>query len=228
MRQFAYTVIGVLEERGAGRGGLNLDDQLLLPYTTAQRRVEGIFWADEIICSVTEPLRLPEIQSQMAVVLREMHGLGPDKPDDFHLVMPQESLQMRVDSMNTMTLMIGSVAAISLLVGGIGIMNIMLVSVTERTREIGVRKALGATKGMILLQFLIEAVVLCILGGIIGILAGGGGAFALSKQMGLPTSISMTSVLLAFVFSAGVGVLFGVWPARRAAGLDPIQALRYE
>ena len=228
MRQFEYTVIGVLEARGAGRGGLNLDDQLLLPYTTAQRRVEGIFWADEIMCSVTEPLRLPEIQEQMAGVLREMHGLGPGKPDDFHLVLPQESLQMRVDSMNTMTLMIGSIAAISLLVGGIGIMNIMLVSVAERTREIGVRLAVGARMRDIRRQFLAEALSLGSVGGLVGVAAGVAAIQVVRHTLNWPMALSLETVAIAVGFAMAAGVVFGYYPAVAAARLDPIEALRTE
>jgi putative ABC transport system permease protein len=228
MRQFAYTVIGVLEPRGAGRGGLNLDDQLLLPYTTAQRRVEGIFWTDEIICAATDPLRLPEIQAQMAAVLRDMHGLGPDKPDDFHLVLPQESLQMRVDSMNTMTIMLGSIAAVSLLVGGIGIMNIMLVSVAERTREIGVRLAVGARMRDIRRQFLAEALSLGSFGGMVGVTAGVLTIEVVRQTLNWPMVLSVETVLIAVGFAMAAGVVFGYYPAIAAARLDPIEALRTE
>jgi putative ABC transport system permease protein len=228
MRQFAYTVIGVLEQRGAGRGGLNLDDQLLLPYTTAQRRVEGIFWTDEIICSATDPLRLPEIQTQMAAVLRDMHGLGPDKPDDFHLVLPQESLQMRVDSMNTMTLMLGSIAAVSLLVGGIGIMNIMLVSVAERTREIGVRLAVGARMRDIRRQFLAEALSLGSFGGMFGVATGVITIEVVRQTLNWPMALSLETVAIAVGFAMAAGLVFGYYPAIAAARLDPIDALRTE
>jgi putative ABC transport system permease protein len=228
MRQFAYTVIGVLEQRGAGRGGLNLDDQLLLPYTTAQRRVEGIFWTDEIICSATDPLRLPEIQTQMAAVLRDMHGLGPDKPDDFHLVLPRESLQMRVDSMNTMTLMLGSIAAVSLLVGGIGIMNIMLVSVAERTREIGVRLAVGARMRDIRRQFLAEALSLGSFGGMFGVATGVITIEVVRQTLNWPMALSLETVAIAVGFAMAAGLVFGYYPAIAAARLDPIDALRTE
>jgi putative ABC transport system permease protein len=228
MRQFEYTVIGVLETRGAGRGGLNLDDHVLLPYTTAQRRVEGIYWTDEIVCSATDPLRLPQIQDQMAGVIREMHGLGPDKPDDFHLVLPQESLQMRMDSMNTMTLMIASIAAVSLLVGGIGIMNIMLVSVAERTREIGVRLAVGARMRDIRRQFLAEALSLGSLGGLVGVAAGIATIEFLRRTMEMPMALSPETVGIAVAFAMSAGLIFGYYPALAAGELDPIEALRTE
>ena len=228
MRQFTYTVIGVLEARGAGRGGLNLDDQLLLPYTTAQRRVEGIFWTDEIICSVTDPLRLPEVQTQMAVVLRDMHKLRPDQPDDFHLSLPQERLQMRVDSMNTMTMMIASIAAVSLLVGGIGIMNIMLVSVAERTREIGVRLAVGARMRDIRRQFLAEALSLGSFGGLVGVAAGVAIIEIVGRTLNWPMPLSPETVAIAVGFAMAAGLIFGYYPALAAARLDPIEALRME
>ena len=229
IRGIQFEVIGILESKGAASTFGNPDENVLIPLQTARYRTHGSGSRLNSI-SVLAPTEelIPQATAEIQRILRRTHKLRPGRPDNFRISNQSEFLVAAADNQKTFTALLAGIAGVSLIVGGIGIMNIMLVSVTERTREIGVRKALGATKGMILLQFLIEAVVLCILGGIIGILAGGGGAFALSKQMGLPTSISMSSVLLAFAFSAGVGVLFGVWPARRAAGLDPIQALRYE
>ena len=229
IRGVQFEVIGILEPKGGATPFGNPDENVLIPLQTARFRTHGSGSRLNSI-SVLAPSEeaIPQTMAEIQRILRRTHKLRPGRPDNFRISNQSEFLTAAADNQKTFTALLAGIAGVSLIVGGIGIMNIMLVSVTERTREIGVRKALGATKGMILLQFLIEAVVLCILGGIIGILAGGGGAFALSKQMGLPTSISMTSVLLAFAFSAGVGVLFGVWPARRAAGLDPIQALRYE
>ena len=229
IRGVQFEVIGILEPKGGATVFGNPDENVLIPLQTARFRTHGSGSRLNSI-SVLAPSEelIPQTMAEIQRILRRTHKLRPGRPDNFRISNQSEFLTAAADNQKTFTALLAGIAGVSLIVGGIGIMNIMLVSVTERTREIGVRKALGATKGMILLQFLIEAVVLCILGGIIGILAGGGGAFALSKQMGLPTSISMTSVLLAFAFSAGVGVLFGVWPARRAAGLDPIQALRYE
>ena len=229
IRGIQFEVIGILESKGTASTFGNPDENVLIPLQTARYRTHGSGSRLNSI-SVLAPTEelIPQTTAEIQRILRRTHKLRPGRPDNFRISNQSEFLVAAADNQKTFTALLAGIAGVSLIVGGIGIMNIMLVSVTERTREIGVRKALGATKGMILLQFLIEAVVLCILGGIIGILAGGGGAFALSKQMGLPTSISMSSVLLAFAFSAGVGVLFGVWPARRAAGLDPIQALRYE
>ena len=229
IRGVQFEVIGILAPKGGATPFGNPDENVLIPLQTARFRTHGSGSRLNSI-SVLAPTEeaIPHATAEIQRILRRTHKLRPGRPDNFRISNQSEFLVAAADNQKTFTALLAGIAGVSLIVGGIGIMNIMLVSVTERTREIGVRKALGATKGMILLQFLIEAVVLCILGGIIGIIAGGGGAYALSKQMGLPTSISMSSVLLAFAFSAGVGVLFGVWPARRAAGLDPIQALRYE
>jgi putative ABC transport system permease protein len=161
-------------------------------------------------------------------VLRREHGIAPGRDNDFSIRNRTEMLATFEETTQTFTFLLGGIAAVSLLVGGIGIMNIMLVSVTERTREIGVRKALGATRQNIMLQFLVEALVLCMMGGIVGILLGAGGAIALSKLANWNTFVSPQAVLVAFAFSAIVGVFFGLWPARRASSLDPIEALRYE
>jgi putative ABC transport system permease protein len=172
--------------------------------------------------------KIPDAMADIQKVLRREHRLRQGQPDDFQMRSQADFLNTLGETTQVFTYLLSGIAAVSLLVGGIGIMNIMLVSVTERTREIGVRKALGATKNNILLQFLIEAIVLCCLGGLVGIAVGAGGAVALSKAFQWNTSISPGAIGLAFAFSAVVGVLFGVWPARRAATLDPIVALRYE
>jgi putative ABC transport system permease protein len=229
IRGIQFEVVGILESKGQASSFGNPDENVLIPIQTARYRThgQGTRLASISVLARTEA-EIPEATADIQRILRRTHKLRPGRPDNFRISNQSEFLVAAADNQKTFTALLAGIAGVSLVVGGIGIMNIMLVSVTERTREIGVRKALGATKGMILLQFLIEAVVLCLLGGIIGILAGGGGAMALSLKMGMPTQISMSSVVLAFVFSAGVGVLFGVWPARRAASLDPIQALRYE
>ena len=229
IRGIQFEVVGILESKGQASSFGNPDENVLIPIQTARYRThgQGTRLASISVLARTEA-EIPEATADIQRILRRTHKLRPGRPDNFRISNQSEFLVAAADNQKTFTALLAGIAGVSLVVGGIGIMNIMLVSVTERTREIGVRKALGATKGMILLQFLIEAVVLCLLGGIIGILAGGGGAMALSMKMGMPTQISMSSVVLAFVFSAGVGVLFGVWPARRAASLDPIQALRYE
>ena len=169
-----------------------------------------------------------EIPPGIQKILRRSLRLRPGQPDNFNIRNQADFLNTAAETTEVFGLLLAGIATVSLVVGGIGIMNIMLVSVTERTREIGVRKALGATKSNILLQFLIEAVVLCLLGGLVGVIIGAGGAIALSKFGSFTTQVSTDSIILAFVFSAVVGVVFGVWPARRAATLDPITALRYE
>ncbi len=223
-----FTVIGTTEPKGQGSTFGDPDDQILIPITTGRYRVFGSNWVRSInVLASTEdniPLAMAEIQK----ALRRAHRLRADAPDDFQIRSQTDFLTTTAETTQVFTYLLAGIAGVSLLVGGIGIMNIMLVSVTERTREIGIRKALGATRSNILLQFLIEAVVLCCLGGVVGIALGAGGAQILSKTAGWNTQISFSAVGIAFGFSAVVGVLFGVWPARRASVLDPIVALRYE
>lgn len=223
-----FEVIGVLASKGQSGPGQNQDDQVVIPITTARYRVMGSDRLNSIAVLASTEDRIPEAQAEIQSILRREHRLTADKRDDFDIRNQAEFLNTFAETTKTFTFLLAGIAAVSLLVGGIGIMNIMLVSVTERTREIGVRKALGATRGAILFQFLIEAIVLCLLGGLIGVVLGGGGAALLNKLGGFNTDVDPSSVALAFLFSAGVGVLFGVWPARRAAALDPIVALRYE
>jgi putative ABC transport system permease protein len=223
-----FQVVGVLASRGQTNPGFNPDDQAIIPLSTARYRVIGNDNLNTIGVLATSEDKIPEAQAEIQSILRREHRLGPDKRDDFDIRNQAEFLNTFAETTRTFTFLLAGIAAVSLLVGGIGIMNIMLVSVTERTREIGVRKALGATKSAILFQFLIEAILLCLLGGLIGVLVGGGGAAVLNKLGGFNTTVDPSSVLIAFIFSAGVGILFGVWPARRAASLDPIIALRYE
>jgi len=223
-----FEVIGVLASKGQTGMGQNPDDFVLIPITTARYRVMGTDHLNAIAVLAASEEQIPEAQAEIQSILRREHRLTPEKKDDFDIRNQAEFLNTFAETTKTFTFLLAGIAAVSLLVGGIGIMNIMLVSVTERTREIGIRKALGATKGAILCQFLIEAIVLCLLGGIVGVVLGGGGAALLNKLGGFNTQVDPSSVLLAFAFSAGVGILFGVWPARRAASLDPIIALRYE
>jgi putative ABC transport system permease protein len=224
-----FEVIGVLASKGQTGGfGGDPDDIVVIPLSTAQYRVMGTPNLNSVSVLASSETEIPQAQADIQSILRRQHRLTADKKDDFDIRNQAEFLNTFAETTKTFTFLLAGIAAVSLLVGGIGIMNIMLVSVTERTREIGVRKALGATKVAILFQFLIEAIVLCLLGGLVGVVLGSGGAYALSKLGGFNTTVDISSVVLAFVFSATVGVLFGVWPARRAASLDPIIALRYE
>jgi putative ABC transport system permease protein len=223
-----FEVIGVLASKGQGAGFFNPDDQVLVPIETARYRLIGNDRLRSINVLATSEEDIPATMAEIKRILRREHRLRPGQDDDFSIRNQSDFLTTLGETTQVFTYLLAGIAAVSLLVGGIGIMNIMLVSVTERTREIGVRKALGATKGNILLQFLIEAVVLCLLGGVVGILLGTGTAWGLQRGLQWKASVGPSSVLLAFVFSAAVGILFGVWPARRAASLDPIESLRYE
>jgi putative ABC transport system permease protein len=225
---FLFEVIGILGSKGTTSGFGNPDDQVLIPITTAQFRVFGTDRLRQIGVLATSEAEIPQAMAQIQRTLRREHRLRVGVPDDFQIRNQSDFLNTLGETTQIFTFLLSGIAAVSLLVGGIGIMNIMLVSVTERTREIGVRKALGATPRNILLQFLIEAIVLCLLGGVGGIVFGWLGAVALAKFGNFNTSVAPSSILLAFFFSGFVGVLFGVWPARRAANLDPIQSLRYE
>ena len=223
-----FTVIGVLKSKGQSSPFGDPDDQMLIPITTGRFRLFGTDRLRSISVLAQSEEKIPDAMADVQRVLRRQHRLVSGKADDFQIRNQADFLNTLGETTAVFTYLLSGIAAVSLLVGGIGIMNIMLVSVTERTREIGIRKALGATSANILLQFLIEAVVLCLLGGLIGAAVGSGGAAAMSKFAQWNTQISLSSIVMAFVFSAVVGVLFGVWPARRAASLDPIVALRYE
>ena len=228
LRGIQFTVIGVLASKGQASAFSNPDDQVLIPINTARFRLFGTDRLRSISVLAVSEERIPDAMAEIQRVLRREHKLRPGRDDDFQIRNQADFLSTLGETTAVFGLLLAGIAAVSLLVGGIGIMNIMLVSVTERTREIGIRKALGASRRNILLQFLIEAVVLCLLGGLIGILVGGGGAVLLNEAFQWNTEVSPGSIGLAFVFSAMVGILFGVWPARRAARLDPIAALRYE
>ena len=222
------TVIGVMESRGVSLG-TDIDNLVFVPFDTALT-LFGRGAADQVQLRMqaTSAEVVDQVKDEIEHTLRVRHHLAEGQPDDFQVVLQDEILKTVASVLGSVTAVVGGVVGIALLVGGIGIMNIMLVSVTERTREIGVRKAVGAKRQDILVQFLIEAVVLCVLGGILGIALGAGGASVMSKTAGWSTQISTSAIVLAFAFSAFVGVAFGVWPARRAAVLDPITALRYE
>ena len=223
-----FDVIGVLASKGQGGGFANPDDQVLIPLQTARYRVVGGDRLRTINVLAPNENDIPLTMAEIEKIMRRQHRLRPGQADDFDIRNQSDFLATLGQTTQVFTLLLAGIAAVSLLVGGIGIMNIMLVSVTERTREIGVRKALGATQVNILMQFLIEAVVLCMLGGLLGVALGGGGAIALRNIFHWTTAVSPSSVVVAFAFAALVGIVFGVWPARRAAALDPIESLRYE
>jgi putative ABC transport system permease protein len=228
IRGVQFKVIGVFKSKGQTGFGMNPDEQIVIPINTARFRVIGSDRLRSIGVLAESEEKIPDAMASIQKVLRREHRLMPGRPDDFQMRSQADFLNTLGETTEVFTYLLSGIAAVSLLVGGIGIMNIMLVSVTERTREIGIRKALGATRSAILLQFLIEAVVLCCLGGIVGILVGSGGATIMSNAFQWNTKISPGAIGLAFAFSAAVGLIFGVWPARRAATLDPIIALRYE
>ncbi|HSQ28977.1 MAG TPA: ABC transporter permease [Gemmatimonadaceae bacterium] len=222
-----FRVIGVLAPKGATGFGDN-DEQILIPFRTGRFTIFGNDRINDIWARVARPESVDVAIAEIQRALRRSHRLAAGRPDDFSIRNQADILNTLNETTQTFTVLLAGIAAVSLLVGGIGIMNIMLVSVTERTREIGIRKALGATRWNILIQFIAEAVTLCLLGGIFGIVVGVGGAAVLQASFGWSTAINLPAVLLAFGFSAAVGLLFGVWPARRAATLDPIEALRHE
>ena len=223
-----FEVVGVLASKGQGGGFMNPDDQVLVPLQTARYRLIG---TDRLrVINVLAPTEeeIPLTMAEVTKILRRQHRLRTGQEDDFNIRSQADFLTTLGQTTQVFTLLLAGIAAVSLIVGGIGIMNIMLVSVTERTREIGVRKALGATRGNVLLQFLTEALVLCMLGGIAGITLGAGASIVLKTAFGWTTAVDGSSILVAFVFATIVGIVFGVWPARRAASLDPIESLRYE
>ena len=228
IRGITFEIVAVLEEKGSQGSWFNPDQQVLIPLQTAHYRIFGSDRLRSITIRVPDPDSINLAMLSIERVLRREHAIRPGDDNDFQIRNRAEFLATFEETTRTFTYLLGSIAAVSLLVGGIGIMNIMLVSVTERTREIGVRKALGATHGNIMLQFLVEAVTLCMLGGAMGIATGAGAAVALSRIANWNTLVSPGAILLAFAFSAVVGIFFGLWPARRAAVLDPIEALRYE
>ena len=228
IRGIQFEVIGVLAEKGSQGSFANLDEQVLIPLQTVRYRIFGTDRLRSITVQLNDVGEASVAMIDVERVLRREHKIRPGGDNDFQIRRQADLLSTMENTTKTFTRLLAGIAAVSLLVGGIGIMNIMLVSVTERTREIGVRKALGATRKVILLQFLVEALALCMVGGLVGILVGSIGAVVLSRVNHWNTSISLFAIALAFLFSAAVGVFFGIWPARRAAGLDPIVALRYE
>jgi putative ABC transport system permease protein len=229
IRNVPFTVIGVLAPKGASASGSDQDDSIIVPYTTAMKQlVNKETGLKRIYIQAASVQALPVVEEKIVRLLRQRHGIEEDDEEDFKVRSQLEIAQSATATARTMTLLLSLIASVSLIVGGIGIMNIMLVSVTERTREIGVRLAIGAHRRDILRQFLIEAVLLSALGGMIGVASGTGTAKLLTALAEWPTLISPDAVLIAFVFSALVGIFFGFYPARKASRLDPIEALRYE
>jgi putative ABC transport system permease protein len=229
IRNVPFTVVGVLASKGSTSGpGGDQDDTLMIPFQTGQVRLFGASSINQIVVQVADASNISNVQTQMTTLLRQQHRLQTNAADDFS-IRNNSDIISRVSSVSdTMTMLLGGVAAVSLVVGGIGIMNIMLVSVTERTREIGIRLAIGAQPGDVLAQFLVEAVVLSVLGGVIGILLGSGVALLMPVLAGWTTVLPWNAIVLSFAVSAAIGMFFGIYPARKASQLDPIVALRYE
>jgi len=228
IRRFGCTVVGVLQAKGQGGFGMDQDDIIVMPTATAQRRVTGSTRVNTILVSLQPGSDTQRVMKSLTQLLRERRKLSPAEADNFNVLDTQQIAQTLSGTTELMTSLLGAVAAVSLLVGGIGIMNIMLVSVTERTREIGLRLAVGAFEREVLAQFLVEAVVLAALGGLIGLLLALAASIGLSAVLNLPFEFMPAINVLAFVFSAVIGIVFGFMPARRAARLDPIEALRHE
>ena len=228
VKNIPFRVIGVLNSKGSGAMGNDQDDMVIIPYTTAMERVDGIDYLRMLYVVAKDENGIDRLQSDIENLLRVRHGIKDTNLDDFNIQNMNSIMETMEETTGTLTLFLGAVAAISLVVGGIGIMNIMLVSVTERTREIGIRKALGATYFVIVTQFLIEAVVISLMGGLIGIALGIGASKLISLASGMSTVISVPTIVLSFAFSMAIGLVFGIYPARKAAKLNPIDALHYE
>lgn len=221
-------IVGTLLPKGLSVSGQDQDDTILMPYTTAQKKISGITWLDDILCSAISQDAVKPAGQEAAAILRDRHHLRPEEEDDFNIRNPEDIIQAQLEASKTLTVLLIAIASISLIVGGIGIMNVMLVSVTERTREIGVRVAVGATEEAIQLQFLGESVMLSLVGGGAGVLLGVLGSYLVGQTLKWPMEMSVEAVVIAALFSVAVGVFFGYYPARKASLLDPIEALRYE
>ena len=228
VKNIPFRVIGVLKSKGNGTMGNDQDDTVLIPYTTSMERVEGIDYLRMVYVVAKDDEGIDRLQADIENLLRVRHNIKDTNLDDFNIQNMKSIMETVAQTTGTFTLFLGAVAAISLVVGGIGIMNIMLVSVTERTREIGVRKALGATYSVIVTQFLIEAVVISLIGGFIGIAFGIGASKVIGMVSGMSTVVSVPTIIMSFAFSMAIGLIFGIYPARKAAKLNPIDALHYE
>ena len=228
LRNVPFRVVGVLSSKGQNSSGDDQDDIIMAPYTTVQSRLHGRTFIAQIVANTFTPNDIAAAQEEIRAIMRESHDLAEWEEDDFTVRNQTDLVDAASGTTQVMTMLLAAIASISLLVGGIGIMNIMLVSVTERTREIGIRMAVGARGRDVLTQFLVESIVMSILGGALGILVGFGGARLLGEIMGWYTTVSPETVIIALAFSAGVGIFFGFYPARKAAALNPIDALHYE
>jgi putative ABC transport system permease protein len=220
--------VATLRPKGLSVSGQDQDDTVIMPYTTVMKKIKGNNWLDDILCSAVSTDVVKLAGQQAGALLRDRHHLRPEEDDDFNIRNPEDIIQAQLEASRTMTLLLVAIASISLVVGGIGIMNVMLVSVTERTREIGVRVAVGATEEAIQLQFLGESVMLSLAGGAAGVLLGVVGSAFVGRTLQWPMQLSIEAVILAALFSVAVGVFFGYYPARKASRLDPIESLRYE
>jgi putative ABC transport system permease protein len=228
VRNHVFKVIGVFTSKGASGSGMNQDDQVFVPYTTVQKKIQGIQHLNNITVSAYTADGIAEAAEAIRVAMRVQHDIGPGEEDDFRVQTLEDMVAFRTQQTSTMTSLLAGIAAVSLLVGGIGIMNIMLVSVTERTREIGLRMAIGARGGDVLMQFLVEAVVISLVGGALGIAMGYGIAEFVKWYQNWPAVVPMDAIVTAVGFAGFVGVFFGFYPARKASALDPIEALRFE
>jgi putative ABC transport system permease protein len=223
-----FTVAGVLAPKGQTASGTDQDDVVLVPYTTAQTRLNGFSFLGQILASASTPAMLEPAQEELRGIMRAAHGIPNGGTDDFTVRDQTAIAKAATSTSSIMTSLLAAIASVSLIVGGIGIMNIMLVSVTERTREIGIRMAIGARGADVMLQFLVESIVMCLLGGLLGLAVGVGSASLVGHLTGWSIATPVSAVFLAIGFSAAVGIFFGFYPARKAASLDPIQALRFE
>ena len=228
IKQFSCEVVGLLKAKGQSAMGSDQDDTVVMPLRTVQRRLTGSQDVSRLTVSVREGASIDAAKEQLVLLMRERRNIADNEDDNFRVMDTRQIAETLTGTTRILTMLLGAVAAVSLLVGGIGIMNIMLVSVTERTREIGIRLAIGALEREVLLQFLIEAVVLASLGGLIGLALAAGASMTIARMMGIPYLFDPLTNILSFLFSAAIGVIFGFFPARRAAQLDPIDALRHE
>ena len=228
VRNHVVKVIGVMASKGASSSGQNQDDQVFMPYTTVLKKIQGQQYLHYILASAASGDQIPQTATAITMLLRTRHDIGPGEEDDFRVQTQDDMVAMRTQTTSTMTSLLAAIAGVSLLVGGIGIMNIMLVSVTERTREIGLRMAIGAKGSDVLYQFLVEALLISLVGGGLGIATGFGAAEFVKWYRDWPAVVSNDAILLSFGVAAGIGVFFGYYPARKAASLDPIEALRFE